>query len=57
VHLVARGLTNRQIASQMYLSIHTIAFHLRRVYCKLDISSRVQLATMAAERARVSVNA
>jgi DNA-binding CsgD family transcriptional regulator len=57
VHLVARGLTNRQIASQMYLSIHTIAFHLRRVYCKLDISSRVQLATMAAERVKVSVNA
>lgn len=57
VHLVARGLTNRQIASQMYLSIHTIAFHLRRVYCKLDISSRVQLATMAAERAKVSVDA
>jgi DNA-binding CsgD family transcriptional regulator len=56
-HLVARGLTNRQIASQMYLSIHTIAFHLRRVYCKLDISSRVRLATLAAERATVSIDA
>ena len=30
---VARGLSNRQIAGQMYLSIHTIAFHLRRIYC------------------------
>ena len=53
VHLVARGLSNRQIAGQMYLSIHTIAFHLRRIYCKLDLSSRVQLATLAAERARL----
>jgi DNA-binding CsgD family transcriptional regulator len=56
VRLVAKGLTNRQIATQMYLSIHTIAFHLRRVYCKLDITSRVQLATLAAERARVAVD-
>ena len=51
VHLVARGLSNRQIASRMYLSIHTIAFHLRRIYCKLDLTSRVQLATLATERA------
>jgi len=51
VGLVARGLSNRQIAGQMYLSIHTIAFHLRRIYCKLDLTSRVQLATLATERA------
>jgi DNA-binding CsgD family transcriptional regulator len=52
VDMVAQGLTNRQVASQMYLSIHTVAFHLRRIYCKLDLTSRVQLATLAAERAR-----
>jgi DNA-binding CsgD family transcriptional regulator len=56
VRLVAKGLTNRQIAARMYLSIHTIAFHLRRVYCKLDITSRVQLATLAAGRASVAVD-
>ena len=56
VHLVARGLSNRQIAGQMYLSIHTIAFHLRRIYCKLDLTSRVQLATLATERARLGMN-
>jgi len=48
--LVAEGLTNRQIASKMFLSTHTIAFHLRRVFCKLDLTSRVQLASLAAER-------
>jgi DNA-binding CsgD family transcriptional regulator len=56
VHLVARGLSNRQIASQMYLSIHTIAFHLRRIYCKLDLTSRVQLATLATEQARLGMD-
>jgi DNA-binding CsgD family transcriptional regulator len=34
----------------MFLSVHTIAFHLRRVFCKLDVSSRVQLASLAAEQ-------
>jgi DNA-binding CsgD family transcriptional regulator len=56
VHLVARGLSNRQIAGQMYLSIHTIAFHLRRIYCKLDLTSRVQLATLATKRARLGMD-
>ncbi len=49
--LVAQGLSNRQVAAQMFLSVHTIAFHLRRVYCKLDVTSRVQLARLAAEQA------
>jgi DNA-binding CsgD family transcriptional regulator len=50
--LAAHGLSNREIAGQMFLSVHTIAFHLRHVYCKLDITSRVQLAGMVAEQAR-----
>ncbi|WP_322778120.1 helix-turn-helix transcriptional regulator [Frankia sp. Cas4] len=44
VSLVAEGLTNRQVASRMFISRHTVAFHLRKVFRKLDISSRVQLA-------------
>jgi DNA-binding CsgD family transcriptional regulator len=57
VHLVAQGCSNRQIASQMFLSVHTIAFHLRRVFCKLDVSSRVQLASLAAEQVREGAGA
>ena len=53
-HLVASGLTNRQIASKMFLSSHTVAFHLRRIFCKLDVVSRVQLASMAADKARTA---
>jgi DNA-binding CsgD family transcriptional regulator len=51
VDLVAQGLSNRQVASQMFLSVHTIAFHLHHVFCKLDINSRVQLAGLVAEHA------
>ncbi len=48
--LVAQGLSNREVARQMFLSSHTVAFHLRHVFCKLEVSSRVQLARIAAEQ-------
>jgi DNA-binding CsgD family transcriptional regulator len=41
----------------MFLSVHTIAFHLRRVFGKLDVSSRVQLASLATEQVREGVAA
>lgn len=44
--LVAMGFTNGQVAAQLYLSRHTVAFHLRKIFRKLDIESRVQLARM-----------
>ncbi len=45
--LVSDGLTNRQIAKRIYLSPHTVNYHLRRIFRKLDIASRVELATLA----------
>jgi DNA-binding CsgD family transcriptional regulator len=47
--LVAEGLTNRQVAAKLYLSPHTVGFHLRQVFRKLEISSRVELARMVVE--------
>ncbi|MDH6115446.1 DNA-binding CsgD family transcriptional regulator [Kitasatospora sp. MAP12-15] len=44
--LVATGLTNREAARQMFLSPHTVNFHLRQVFRKLGIGSRVELARM-----------
>jgi DNA-binding CsgD family transcriptional regulator len=48
--LVALGLTNRQVATEMFISAHTVAFHLRQVFRKLHIRSRVELARLAVER-------
>jgi len=45
--LVASGLTNRQVASELFVSPHTVGFHLRQIYRKLSIQSRVDLARMA----------
>ena len=48
--LVALGLTNRQVAGRMFLSPHTIDFHLRQIFRKLDIGSRVDLTRQVVER-------
>ncbi|SER45700.1 ATP-, maltotriose-and DNA-dependent transcriptional regulator MalT [Lentzea xinjiangensis] len=44
VNLVAKGQTNRQISAQLFMSPHTVNFHLRKIFRKLGISSRVELA-------------
>jgi DNA-binding CsgD family transcriptional regulator len=44
--LVAEGLSNKEVAAQLFLSPRTIHYHLRRVFVKLEISSRTQLARL-----------
>jgi len=45
--LVGQGLTNRQIGSRLYISPHTVNYHLRQIFRKLSIDSRVLLANRA----------
>jgi DNA-binding CsgD family transcriptional regulator len=47
--LVAQGLTNREVAEQLFVSPHTVSSHLRSVFTKLGINSRLALASTAAE--------
>jgi DNA-binding CsgD family transcriptional regulator len=47
--LVAQGFSNREVAGRVYLSTHTVAFHLRHIFWKLGVGSRVQLARLVAE--------
>ncbi|MFI7701404.1 AAA family ATPase [Nonomuraea sp. NPDC049480] len=46
--LVAHGLTNRQIATELLLSVKTVEYHIGKIYTKLGISSRVALAAKVA---------
>jgi predicted ATPase/DNA-binding SARP family transcriptional activator/DNA-binding CsgD family transcriptional regulator len=48
--LVAQGLTNRQIASELVLSEHTVHRHVAGILKKLDLHSREQVASRLAER-------
>jgi predicted ATPase len=47
--LVARGLTNRDIAAQLYLSVRTVEVHVDHVLTKLGFRTRTQLAAWALE--------
>jgi DNA-binding CsgD family transcriptional regulator len=41
--LAGRGLTNQQIAERLFMSRHTVGYHLHKVYAKLGIASRAEL--------------
>ena len=42
--LVAGGMSNRQVAAELFISIKTVQFHLTNIYAKLGVGSRMELA-------------
>jgi DNA-binding NarL/FixJ family response regulator len=49
LRLVARGLTNAQIATELYISSRTVNAHMGSVYHKIGSSTRAEAARFAAE--------
>jgi DNA-binding CsgD family transcriptional regulator len=44
VNLIAQGASNRDVATQLHLSVHTVKTHVHNAFAKLGITSREQLA-------------
>jgi DNA-binding CsgD family transcriptional regulator len=49
VKLIAQGVTNRSVATQLHLSLHTVKTHVHNAFAKLGISSREQLTHLMRE--------
>lgn len=54
--LISKGLTNKEIASQLFLSVHTVATHRRNITSKLNIHSPAGLTIFAIINGLISIN-
>jgi DNA-binding NarL/FixJ family response regulator len=47
IRYIARGLSNKEISSELYLSERTVKNHISRIFSKLNVSARTQAAVYA----------
>lgn len=48
--VVAEGVTNKETAERLFMSVPTVKTHLRHVYAKLGVENRSQLTMLVTER-------
>jgi DNA-binding CsgD family transcriptional regulator len=48
--LIAKGMTNRQIARELVISPNTVKIHLNNIYYKFDLSSRYELIVLVMDK-------
>lgn len=53
LHLVADGLSNREIAEALFISRYTVESHVKRIYRKLAVSSRINAVSAARARGMI----
>ncbi len=54
IRLLAAGLSNKEIASQLFLSVNTVKVHVRNIFAKLDVQSRAGATAIAFQRGWVT---
>lgn len=50
LRLMVKGLSNNEIAETLYISLGTVKFHVRNIFSKLCVESRVEAVTLAIQR-------
>jgi len=53
LQLLARGLSNKQIALQLGISEHTVKFHVSSIYTRLGVSSRTEAVRLGVQQGLV----
>ncbi len=54
LHLLSRGLRNKEIAARLYVSERTVNFHLANIYQKLNVSGRTEALSKAIEQGLIT---
>jgi DNA-binding CsgD family transcriptional regulator len=54
IPLVVEGLTNRAIADRLYVSVHTVNTHMKHIFTKLGINTRVELTRLVVGRGGIA---
>lgn len=55
VRAIARGLSNAEIAEELYLSVNTVRNHIQRISAKLEVGTRLEIAMTAIRRGLIEL--